>query len=482
MYYLFSDRTKRTSLHQVSSLGGMPKKLLDACDGTAAFSPDGKQIAYMREDGELDTRIFIAGSDGTGEQPLASLRVPEWFTQSGPSWSPDGRTIAITAGELTEAGVMRFRLLAVDVGSGSLTEITDKRWAEAGRVVWLPDGNSLILMAAERPDETGMQAWRINYPSGEAIRITNDVNGYDDTSLGITADGRTLLVVTKQTFSRLESIPATGDITTPLKLSQSDSTQDGFVGFDVLKDGGIVFSSFQDGRHDLWAMNSDGTGRRRLTSDGFWEGDPAASPDGRYIVFRSNRPDGQMMSRLWRMDSDGGNVVQLAPRADSSLSVSNDGNSVIFSAWHDEDKSFALWSVSISGGEPVRLTTIPFNQPAYAPGDQRIAGYFSDTSEGRWRYGVLTAAGGEPIARFDFPSFQYAWVRWTPDGKDLSHIGAPPDPSNIWLQSIDGGEPRKLTDFKTDYIFRHAWSRDGKTLYVVRGRPAFDIVLLKEER
>ncbi|HSI87538.1 MAG TPA: hypothetical protein VK918_00655, partial [Pyrinomonadaceae bacterium] len=155
VYYLFSDRTKGTSLHQVSSLGGTPKKVLEACDGPVAFSPDGKKIAFTRNEGELDSKFSIANSDGSGEQPLASLRVPEWFTQSGPSWSPDGSTIAITAGQLTEDGVMRFRLLAVDVASGSVTEISDMRWAEAGRVVWLPDGNSLILMAAERPDEAG---------------------------------------------------------------------------------------------------------------------------------------------------------------------------------------------------------------------------------------------------------------------------------------------------------------------------------------
>lgn len=78
---------------------------------------------------------------------------------------------------------------------------------------------------------------------------------------------------------------------------------------------------------------------------------------------------------------------------------------------------------------------------------------------------------------FEFPDFQHQWVRWTADSRHLSFIGAPPDPSNIWLQPVDGGEARRLTDFKTDYIFRHAWSRDGKALYLVRGRPAFDIVM-----
>jgi Tol biopolymer transport system component len=62
----------------------------------------------------------------------------------------------------------------------------------------------------------------------------------------------------------------------------------------------------------------------------------------------------------------------------------------------------------------------------------------------------------------------------------VSYIGAPPDPSNIWLQPAQGGEPRQLTTFKTNYIYRHAWSPDGKTLALARGRPTFDVVLLKD--
>jgi hypothetical protein len=68
------------------------------------------------------------------------------------------------------------------------------------------------------------------------------------------------------------------------------------------------------------------------------------------------------------------------------------------------------------------------------------------------------------------------------DGRYLSFIGTPPDPSNIWLQPAAGGKPLKLTDFKTDYIYRHAWSRDGKTLALARGRHTSDVVLMRDNR
>jgi Tol biopolymer transport system component len=72
--------------------------------------------------------------------------------------------------------------------------------------------------------------------------------------------------------------------------------------------------------------------------------------------------------------------------------------------------------------------------------------------------------------------------RWAPDGRSLSYIGAPAHPSNIWLQPVDGGEPHKLTDFKSDLIYRHAWSRDGKTLALARGSETSDVVLIRANK
>jgi Tol biopolymer transport system component len=100
----------------------------------------------------------------------------------------------------------------------------------------------------------------------------------------------------------------------------------------------------------------------------------------------------------------------------------------------------------------------------------------------RWRNAIIPASGGKPVTQFDRPNYSYQYMRWTPDGRHLSYIGPPAVPSNIWLQPVEGGEPRQLTNFKTEMIFRHAWSRDGKTLAVVRGTETTDVVLLKAEQ
>jgi Tol biopolymer transport system component len=73
-------------------------------------------------------------------------------------------------------------------------------------------------------------------------------------------------------------------------------------------------------------------------------------------------------------------------------------------------------------------------------------------------------------------------VRWLPDGRAFSYVRTRGGVSNIWLQPIDGGEPRQLTDFKSDVIFSFDWSRDGKQLACSRGTEDRDVILINNFR
>jgi hypothetical protein len=52
--------------------------------------------------------------------------------------------------------------------------------------------------------------------------------------------------------------------------------------------------------------------------------------------------------------------------------------------------------------------------------------------------------------------------------------------SNIWSQSIEGGPPKQVTDFKELLITGFSWSRDGKQLACTRGTLVRDAVLITD--
>jgi Tol biopolymer transport system component len=68
-------------------------------------------------------------------------------------------------------------------------------------------------------------------------------------------------------------------------------------------------------------------------------------------------------------------------------------------------------------------------------------------------------------------------LRWTPDGRAIAYINSATT-SNVWLQPVDGGAPRQLTQFTDRTISDFAWSRDMR-LAVARATITNDIVLFK---
>jgi hypothetical protein len=53
---------------------------------------------------------------------------------------------------------------------------------------------------------------------------------------------------------------------------------------------------------------------------------------------------------------------------------------------------------------------------------------------------------------------------------------------NLWLQPLDGGPGRELTNFTSLRIYSYQWSPDGKSLALVRGDTPSDLVLIQESQ
>jgi eukaryotic-like serine/threonine-protein kinase len=467
-------------LYQVSVLGGAPKKIMTDVDSAVTFSPDGKQFAFMRgEPTKAEYGIFIANADGTGERRLAARKLPEFY--EFPAWSPDGKTIAVSAGN-TAAG-KEMTIVALNVEDGTERPITTEKWLATTQLVWLRDGSGLITSAVDR-DHRLQQLWHVSYADGTRRRLTNDLSNYGGVSLASSTgdvvtvrydQSSNIWVVPNAPDSQARSLRNNGAAIDANQATQVTSGAAKYYGGSWTPDGRLVYASDASGasgNRDLWIMDQDGSNQQQLTSDAGDNVQPVVSPDGRYIVFVSDRKD--VRHNLWRIDIDGGNVKQLTSGSfDRNPVFSPDGRWIIYASMGISHPN--LWKVSIDGGEAVKLTDKFSVAPAISPDGKTIACYYWDEKpETQLGIALIPFEGGQPTKMLNLPS---AIVRWTPDGSALTYVDSRSGVSNIWSQPIDGGKPTQLTNFKSDLIFGFDWSRDWKQLVCSRGILTSDVIL-----
>ena len=460
------------TLYRIPVLGGTPVKVLERVSGAISFSPNGQQFAFVRRNQE-DMSLMLANSDGSGERTIAVQKQPNRFSTSGPSWSPDGKRIA--CGMFNAAGSGYSSVVEVPVEGGEARPIGSEKWASVGRLVWLADGTGLIMTAQPESSSIGTQIWFLSYPSGKSRRITNDLNGYGEVSLGLTSDSGTIATIQQVNSSSIW-------ITEP-NVDESRARQ-------VIKtnlpdtvawtpDGNLVYASRTGENWDIWWANRDGSETRQLTNDAFIDQQPAVSADGRYIVFQSNRSGSR---NIWRIDADGTNPKQLTDgsNVDESPVCGPDG-SVIFMSMRSGGP--AIWRVGIEGGVPVQLTNQPSQLPLISPDGQLISYFYLDQqSNNQPRLAMIPAAGGPPVKTIDLPrTVEPIAFAWMPDGRSIAYLNTGSGILNIWSQNIDGGVPKQLTNFKSEFVISFAVSRDG-AIAAYRFSATRDIVLIKDFR
>ena len=468
------------ALYQVPVLGGTPRKILVAVTSAITFSPDGKRIAFTRYAESGETYLVAANVDGSGEEKLATRKQPQFFSPYGLSWSPDGELIA--CGVLMNSLNSPAQLIGVPTRGGAERILTSQGFRDIFHVAWLGDGTGLVLTAAPQGSSSGIQVFLVSYPSGKASRITNDLNSYGQSSLGLTADGRTIVTTQKESSLQIFVVDDSKDSSQAVRISHGK--YDGETGVNWTPDGKIVYVTQSGENIDVWSMNSDGSDQKQLTVDGEPKSYPAVSPDGRYVVFAGTR---STVSNLWRMDIDGSNPKLLLPTNTPAFFpiVSPDSASVVFNSAHSGN--LVLWKVGIDGGEAKQLTDGMSLFPAISPDGKWVAFFaLNPAPDGKPKIEIVPFAGGPATNSFDVsPAFVpdlHPILRWTADGSALTYIDEWNGVDNIWSQPVNGGPRKPLTNFKSDSISSFAWSRDGKRLAISRGPVTTDVVLLKDFR
>ena len=461
------------TLYRVPVLGGTSSKVLDHVWSPVTFSQDGKQFAFVRKTQE-DSTLMLGNIDGTGEpRSIAVQKGPNGFSTSGPSWSIDSKRVACGMLNGSEG---YSSVVEVPVEGGDPKSIGSERWANVGRVVWLPDATGLIMAAQPEVSSIGTQIWFLPYPSGPARRLTNDLNGYGEVSLGLTSDSGTIATIQQVNTSGIW-IGAPGADESQARQIVKTNLPDAVA---WTPDGKIVYASRTGENWDIWIANRDGSETKQLTSDAFIDQQPVVSGDGRHIVFQSNRSGPR---KLWRMDIDGSNLKQLTAGADidSYPTASPDGRWVIFMS--QRGAKVSSWKVSIDGGTPVEITDRPSQIPIISPDGKSIAYFHTDEqTNNQPKLSIMPFEGGEPTKTIDLPrTVQPLAFAWLSDGRAIAYLNNASGILNVWSQPIDGGAPKQLTNFKSEFVMSFAIARDG-TIAAYRWSATRDIVLIKNFR
>lgn len=478
VYYVIEDSGQdKRSLYRMPVLGGVPVKLRDNIASYFAIAPDNKRVAFLRVDVAGKTSsIVVSDLDGANETIALTVPAKRNLDAYNLSWSPDGSEIAM--GGTIDENQTADAVLLFHVADGTLKPLTSPMWREIVRTVWLQDGSGLVIVAAGTDTQEFRQLWFVAEPSGQARRITNDLNSYD-IGLSVTSDATSIMTVGHQQITNIWAAPAQ-DLTTARQITFGALGRgDGGLGLSWAPNGRIVYASSVAQSRTIWTMDADGANARELTPPGNNETVPSVTGDGRFLVFESNRSGGD---EIWRTNLDGSDPKRLTTCGrNGQPSAAPDGKWVVYRS--SCDSANALWRVSIDGndgGQPTRLTDGSGSWPWVSPDSKWVACEYSP-SAGKVQLAIIPIEGGPPAKLFDIPpqaNFRYG-IRWTSDGKAITYRDWG---SGLWRQPVEGGAPQRLPGLPVEKIYSYGWSRDGKMFAFTRGNEIRDVVLISNSR
>ena len=288
-----------------------------ADDGFPAWSPDGRQIAFLRASGDR-RMLYLISPLGGGERKLAEVGY-------GPlSWSPDGKKIAFVDRKSPNDPWSIWSLAVDTLERSKLTAPPSEAWDESP--AFAPNGR---LLAFVRRIEMARSALYVTYLAGGEAKLVTDYNS--PVSLCWTADSRELVYSSfweagEEALWRISvnggeprRVPARGERASQPSVSRSR----------------LAYVS-DTGNWDIWRMEQ--TGKEEMTPPSkpllSWSSDeihPVISPDGHRIAFVSNSSGS---SEVWACESDGTIPVKLADMKAKSVgspSWSPDGRWLVYS-------------------------------------------------------------------------------------------------------------------------------------------------------
>lgn len=450
----------------VPAFGGEARPVSDG-GFNPSWSADSTMLAY---DSSADgpRRIWTSSSDGSDPHRLTDDS-SDLAAHTRPAWSPDGRWIAYERQEGSQSSASNLHLTTADGGGSVAITNDDARdfspaWAGPASIVFSSDrGGAINLWQIDIDPETGQ-------PDSDPERIT--VGAGDDLDPAVSKDGQ-LAYINIRRWQNMWSItvdPELWQVTGEPQALMDTAWND--IAPAIAPEGwGIAFPSDRQGDFDLWRLDEDVVEPIPITSGDGQDLQPDWSPDSQHLAFFSDRSGN---NEIYIVPALGGAPVRISddPADDVNPYWSPDGNRIAFMS--DRSGHSEIWVMGADGSNPRQVTTISVtgHTARWSPDGKWIL--FTSISGGDRNIWAVSPDGSELRQLTSAPT-QDAHGLWSPDGSWFLYLSGH---RTIHAAPLDGDQTVLVYDPGERIDYTHI-TRDGRGILFTRERIEGDLWLLE---
>jgi Tol biopolymer transport system component/DNA-binding winged helix-turn-helix (wHTH) protein len=387
-YIAFSHHTKEEhgishGIYIVSAIGGAARKLFAGAPAHPPldWSPDGRFIAFTAKepDAKETYSLFLLSVETLETRKLSEP--PAENQDWGPAFSPDGKQLAFIRmnSDLGDIFIM-------PANGGGPRRLTFDHASIPSPPAWTRDGQSILFSSTRSSIPT---LWRIPVSGGAPVQVPGV--GVVTLRPSVSPRGHRLAYEQIMGSSSIWSIDL-GKIENRDSSIQVTASKGFNRAPEFSPDGKkIAFDSDRSGTMEIWTCGRDGSNLMQVTHLGGagFPGPPRWSPDGQKIVFDAALGE---HNAIFVMNSEGGLPRPLTHEASDSLdpSWSRDGKWIYFSSMRSGD--WQIWKLPSEGGEAVQVTK-QGGRTAFESADGQFLYYAKTPEHEIWK--VPLASGQE---------------------------------------------------------------------------------------